>query len=205
MQVKICGIVDPEDGLFAINSGANAIGLVFCSNSKRKVNIEIAQSIIASLPCFKNIVGLFQDQDQDEVLEILNKVPLNILQFHGSESFQYCESFNRPYIKAFFPKDDLIENNPSFLNSNLMFAVLADSGSGSGEIFDWKKFIIKNQGISKKPLILAGGLNPENVAEAIKIVKPQAVDVSSGVESELHPPRKDHNKIKQFISNVFKS
>lgn len=204
MFIKICGITNFEDAEFALSAGASALGLIFCE-SKRKITAEIAHRLIQQLPPFANVVGLFMNQSATEIQKIVKLVPLNTLQFHGDENLAFCEHFNRPFIKAFKPDiNSQINYNSEFFSSKLMRGYLLDAGGGSGKPLNWQDFVQKNPQYktSQKPLILAGGLTPDNVRIAIDIINPQAVDVSSGVESITEPPRKDFAKINKFITNA---
>lgn len=166
----------------AIDAGADAIGLVFYAESPRCVSIEQAQKIVAAIPPFVSVVGLFVNAPKAEIETVLSKVRLDILQFHGDESAQDCEQIKLPYYKAIRVKSDtnLLQYAAEFSSAK---ALLLDTYSelamgGTGQVFDWN-LIPKNLG---KPIILAGGLTAENVGLAIKQVQPFAVDVSGGVE-----------------------
>ena len=184
-RVKICGITRSEDALAAAVMGADAIGLVFYANSPRHVGIEQAAQICRQLPAFVTSVALFLDAEQSLVSEVLNRVSVDLLQFHGSEDPGFCEHFGRPYIKALgmgsLDRDGLISQSKAYRNAR---ALLLDShvhgaAGGTGESFDWRHVPELNQ-----PVILAGGLTVANVADAIRQVRPWAVDVSSGVETD---------------------
>ena len=202
-RVKICGITRPEDGLAAAALGADAIGLVFYPPSRRAVEPAMAAAIVTTLPPFVSAIGLFVDADPDQVRAVLAEVPLTALQFHGDESPEYCIGFDRPYIKA-VPMGagaDVGEYAERFHTAS---ALLLDShgGSktgGSGQSFDWQAV----PPVCPRPLILAGGLNPENVAEAIDRVGPYAVDVSSGVET-MQKGIKDPTLMAAFMNAVVK-
>ena len=202
-RVKICGITSVIDALNVCDSGANAIGLVFYEKSPRNVSIELAAEICASLPPFISSVGLFLDASAEFVNSVLASVPLDLLQFHGSESPEYCSSFNRPYIKAIGMKN--IQDEAEFAAYANQFndakGFLVDShgagkAGGTGETFNWNT-VPQNY---TKPIILAGGLNPENIADAIQSVSVYAADLSSGVESK--PGIKDKHKIRQLMEEV---
>ena len=184
-RVKICGITRSEDALAAAVMGADAVGLVFYAGSPRNVEIERAAEICRQLPAFVSSVALFLDAEQSLVTEVLNRVPIDLLQFHGSEDPAYCEHFGRPYIKALgmgsLNRDGLVSQSKAFKTAR---ALLLDShahgaAGGTGEAFDWRRVPELNM-----PLILAGGLTVANVADAIRRVRPWAVDVSSGVEAD---------------------
>ena len=197
VRVKICGITRIEDALAAAAAGADAIGLVFYAKSPRAVDIEQAREILAVLPPFVTSVGLFVDAERSELERILASVPLDLLQFHGDESVQQCEAFGRPYIKALRVKagDDIAAQVARYPSAQgiLLDAYVEGVPGGTGEAFDWS---LIPQTLSK-PLILAGGLRPDNVAEAVSRVRPYAVDVSGGVEASKGV--KDVEKVGAFI------
>jgi len=199
-RVKICGITRPEDGLKAANSGVDAIGLVFYTKSPRAVTIEQAQVIVAALPAFITVVALFVDASKDEVMQVLSQVDIDIIQFHGNETAQDCEQYQCRYIKAIRMNDEVDLNKITEQYANAT-AILVDSyheyiPGGTGESFDWQRIPKELAG----NIILAGGLESNNIASAIKIVRPYAVDVSSGVESEKGI--KDGSKIEAFMRGV---
>ena len=199
-RVKICGITRVEDALSAVHAGADAIGLVFYAQSPRCVSIAQAQAIVAAMPPFVSVVGLFVNATTAEIQSILTQVHLDIVQFHGDETPEQCAQINFPYYKAIRVKSDtnLLQYAIDFKGAN---ALLLDTFSeqaygGTGHVFDWNlipKYLTK-------PVILAGGLVPENVANAIKQVQPYAVDVSGGVE--LTKGIKDAAKIAAFMQGV---
>ncbi|WP_137972534.1 phosphoribosylanthranilate isomerase [Pseudomonas sp. F(2018)] len=197
VRVKICGITRVEDALAAAAAGADAIGLVFYAKSPRAVGIEQARAIIAALPPFVTTVGLFVDIECDELQRILSSVPLDLLQFHGDESPEQCESINRPYIKALRVKagDDIAAQVNRYPGAKgiLLDTYVEGVPGGTGEAFDWS---LVPEGLSK-PVILAGGLHADNVASAVARVRPYAVDVSGGVEASKGI--KDAEKIAAFI------
>lgn len=168
----------------AVACGADAIGLVFYANSARAVTVGQAAEIVACLPPFVNAVGLFVDADAAEVRSVLNTVRLDLMQFHGDESPVYCDSFNIPYIKAVRvrPGLNLVEYAARYGTARglLLDAYVEGVAGGTGERFDWSLIPAD----LPKPVILAGGLNADNVADAIRQVRPYAVDVSGGVERE---------------------
>lgn len=197
VRSKICGITRVEDALAAAAAGADAIGLVFYAKSPRAVSVEQARQIIAALPPFVTTVGLFVDAGRDELRQILAQVPLDLLQFHGDESAEQCEGHGRPYIKALRVRggDDVaaqVARYPGAVGVLLDTFVEGVPG-GTGLAFDWS---LVPAGLAK-PVILAGGLTPENVAAAIARVCPYAVDVSGGVESAKGI--KDADKVRAFI------
>jgi phosphoribosylanthranilate isomerase len=197
VRSKICGITRIEDALAAAEAGADAIGLVFYAKSPRAVNVQQAREIIRALPPFVTTVGLFVNASRCELTEILEAVPLDLLQFHGDETPADCEGYNRPYIKALRVRagDDLEAACKSYASASgiLLDTYVAGVPGGTGETFDWALVPAK----LSKPVILAGGLSPANVAQAIARVKPWAVDVSGGVEQAKGI--KDHARIRAFI------
>ena len=201
-RIKICGITRSEDALEAVAAGADAIGLVFYDPSPRAVTLDVAKSIVAAVPAFVTVVALFVNPSAKEVRQVLNGVRIDLLQFHGDEENDFCSQFQRPYIKAVRVRQtsDVVASSVRFPDA---VGLLLDSykpgvPGGTGETFDWS-LIPASQ---SKPLILAGGLTPENIASAIDQVQPFAVDVSGGVEAEKGI--KDHSKINKFISEVYR-
>lgn len=199
-RIKICGITTPEQAMAAAESGADAIGLVFYENSPRAVDVETARAIADATPAFVSVVGLFMDASADRVTAILEAVPLELLQFHGREEPAFCRGFGRRYMKAvgMLAGADPVAAGREYHDAA---ALLVDShagsrAGGSGEAFDWST-LPKEPG---RPLVLAGGLNPDNVGEAVRNVRPWGVDVSSGVETG--PGRKDSALIRRFVSEV---
>jgi phosphoribosylanthranilate isomerase len=198
-RIKICGITRVEDALAAAAAGADAIGLVF-AESPRRVTAEQARAVCAALPPFVTTVGLFVDAPEARVREVLGQVPLDLLQFHGRETPEDCQRYGRPYIKAVRMDAD-VDLRAETRRFQAAAGLLLDSfhpqkAGGTGESFDWAR-VPRDLG---KPVILAGGLTPENVALAIATVRPYAVDVSSGVEREKGV--KDAAKITAFIRNA---
>jgi len=200
IRIKICGLTRVEDAVAAVNAGADAIGLVFYAKSPRAISIEIARQIALVAGPFVTVTGLFVGADPKEVTDVLKQVPLHLLQFHGDESPAYCESFQRSYLKAIRMKpdvnlDDAIAEYAS-ASGILLDAYRPGVPGGTGETFDWGR--VPRQ--STTPIVLAGGLTPENVIQAIESTRIYGVDVSGGVESA--PGLKDPNKIRDFISNA---
>jgi len=200
VRVKICGITTLEDALHACRSGADALGFVFYDKSPRHVSAQQAAAICAALPPFVTSVGLFVDAAPDFVKRVLQHVPLDLLQFHGDESPDTCTQFGKPYIKAVrvSPTTDLLKYAADFdaARGLLLDAYVPGVPGGTGESFDWK-LIPSNL---PKPVVLSGGLTPDNVGEAVRRVSPWAVDVSSGVEAAKGI--KDPHKVAQFIANA---
>jgi|TARA_X000000368_G_scaffold416335_1_gene410033 phosphoribosylanthranilate isomerase len=197
---KICGITNIEDARVAEDAGAYAIGLVFYKKSPRYISIDTAKEIVAHINQPLNSVGLFVDADRDYICSVLEQIDLDILQFHGQESEQTCAFFNKPYIKAIRVSKDtnILKEVEKYSSAK---AILLDTHvegllGGTGKVFDWT-MIPRNL---SKPIILAGGLNVDNVKDAIRKIRPYAVDVSGGVESEKG--KKDPKKIKDFINEA---
>lgn len=197
MQVKICGITRPEDGVRAASLGADAIGLVFWSGSQRSVSITSAGAICDALPPFMTVTALMVNPTEAEVESVLRSVPVNLLQFHGDESPEFCEQWQVPYIRALRVQVgiDLPAEAARYGKARgfLLDSVHKGQFGGTGQQFDWA-LVPENV---NRPLILAGGLNPANVGEGIQRLQPIAVDVSSGVESA--PGVKDPEKMQRFI------
>ncbi len=199
-RVKICGITRAEDAVQAAQLGVDALGMVFYAKSPRNINITQAQAICNVLPGFVTSVALFLNPDEALVKQVLDDVSIDLLQFHGTESAAFCESFDKPYIKALSIEGvrdiDALFNQYSSARSVLLDSHGAGKPGGTGETFDWSG--IPEQ-LAKK-IILAGGLKPDNVAAAIKQVRPYAVDLSSGVESS--PGIKDSNLMVRLMDEV---
>ncbi|NCF09144.1 MAG: phosphoribosylanthranilate isomerase [Gammaproteobacteria bacterium] len=199
-RVKICGITRPQDALAAAALGVDAIGLVFWPSSPRAVSAAQAREVVASLPPFVSTVGLFVNATQNELEAVLDQVPLDLLQFHGDESPEFCRSARRPYLKAvrMRPGVDLDRLVGAYADAAglLVDAYVAGMPGGTGETFDWDAL----PSVSGVPLVLAGGLAPGNVADAIRRVGPWAVDVSGGVESAKGI--KDAVKMAAFMQGV---
>ena len=211
-RVKICGITRVEDALAAVRAGADAIGLNFWPGTPRRVALDVARTIVAALPPFVGRVGLFVDPDPAQVRAVLEAVPLDALQFHGSEPAALCRSFDRPYLKAIAVKDgvDLLESVSQFDDAaGLIFDAFrpGDLPGGTGHAFDWSRLSAELRAAMRPPLVLSGGLDPDNVATAIRLVKPYAVDVSSGVEARdadgrVRRGHKDAARIAAFMQGV---
>ncbi|OMH38701.1 phosphoribosylanthranilate isomerase [Motiliproteus sp. MSK22-1] len=199
-RVKICGITRVEDAAAAVDAGADAIGLVFYDPSPRSVAIQQAVEICQAIPAFVTVTALFVDAPVEQVRDVLSQVPVDLLQFHGDESPQYCRSFSRPYIKAIRVREGL--DVPAFARqfpcskALLLDAYRPGVPGGTGETFDWG-LIPENLDL---PVILAGGLNPDNIESAVAQVRPFAVDVSGGVEAAKGI--KDSQLVNQFIKEV---
>lgn len=200
VRSKICGITRIEDALAATAAGADAIGLVFYPQSPRAVGVAQAQQILAALPPFVTSVGLFVNAARADIEHLLMVLPLDLLQFHGDERVSDCEGYGRPYIKALRVRagDDIAAQMREFPSASgfLLDTYVEGVPGGTGEAFDWSLVPAD----LPKPVILAGGLTPDNVSDAIARVRPYAVDVSGGVE--FAKGIKDAGKIQAFIRAV---
>ncbi|HEX8956907.1 MAG TPA: phosphoribosylanthranilate isomerase [Burkholderiaceae bacterium] len=199
-RIKICGITREQDIHAVANSGADALGLVFYEKSPRHLGVDQAAKLARAVPPFVTVVGLFVNPSVDYVREVLAKVPLGVLQFHGEESPEFCGQFGRPYLKAIRVKPgvDLVQCAASYrtAQSLLLDAYVEGTQGGTGESFDWA--LIPHE--LPLPVILSGGLHAGNVGEAIRQVRPYAVDVSSGVEAAKGI--KDAAKVAAFIKEA---
>jgi len=200
VRSKICGITRVDDALTAAKAGADAIGLVFYAKSPRAVDVRQARQIVTALPPFVTTVGLFVNASRCEINEILDAVPLDMLQFHGDETPAQCEGFHRPWFKALRVGngEDIEAQVARYANASgiLLDTFVAGVPGGTGERFDWSLI----PAALAKPLILAGGLTAENVQQAIAQVRPYAVDVSGGVEASKGV--KDASKVMAFVGRV---
>jgi phosphoribosylanthranilate isomerase len=198
--VKICGITRLEDALAAAHCGAHAVGLVFYRPSPRYVTPEKARDIIRMLPPFVTAVGLFVDAAAGEVRDVLSIAPVNLLQFHGAETPEFCRGFGLPYLKAVRVRAgvDLLQYASDYHDAKalLLDAFVDGTHGGTGATFDWN---LVPRGLPL-PVVLSGGLDADNVGDAIRKVRPWAVDVSSGVETGKGI--KDAAKITVFMSGV---
>lgn len=198
-RIKICGLTRVEDMSAAVNAGADAVGLVFYPSSPRAVDLALAARLCAVVPPFVTIVGLFVNEASTKVREVISSLPINLLQFHGEEPSDYCESFGLPYMKAARVRQgfDLLDYAACYPSARgLLVDAWVEGYGGGGHAFDWR-LLPKD---FDRPLVLAGGLNPQNIGEAIQTVNPWAVDVSSGVE--LSKGIKDRALIDAFIAGV---
>ena len=198
-RVKICGITNIDDARCAVFAGADALGFVFYRKSSRYISPAAAAEIVALLPPFVTTVGLFVNAGNNEIQQTMKTAGLNVAQLHGDESPEECAVSSYPVIKAIRVKDaESLNGVDRYSVAGLLLDAWNDSHyGGTGETFDWQ---LAKRLAGGLPLILAGGLTPDNVAAAITTVHPYAVDVSSGVESS--PGNKDHDKIYQFIQQV---
>ena len=199
-RIKVCGICSVDDALDAIEAGVDAIGMVFYEKSPRHISLEQASAITAAVPPFVTTVGLFVDSDVQFIEKVISQAGIDLLQFHGDEEESFCSRFGRPYIKALRMTQQT--NVQDFCKSyHTAKGLLIDSFTpgipgGTGKTFDWNLIPAE----IPLPVILAGGLNSDNVIEALSQVKPWAVDVSSGVEES--PGKKNLRKIRQFVQAV---
>ena len=199
-RIKICGITRAEDAELVAELGADAVGFVFNTQSPRRVTPEQAREVAQHLPAFVTRVGLFVDARKDMVEKVTDEVGLDLLQFHGAEMPAFCRGFNKPYIKAIRMRDGIDVHAAAAAHETaagvLLDSYVAGQVGGTGSAFDWTR-VPSDLG---KPLIIAGGLNPENVAKAVEQLHPYAVDVSSGVEADKGI--KDAGKLKAFFEAV---
>lgn len=206
MRVKICGITNVDDAVQVAEAGVDAIGLNFYQPSPRYVTIAQAADIAHAVGPFVTLVGLFVNAEKAIVDEAIARLPLHMLQFHGDESPAFCEQFPLPYMKAIRMRDDLdldsVFTQYATASAILLDAYKAGVPGGTGETFDWKR-VPKTSPLA---IVLAGGLDSDNVQEAIRQTRPYAVDVSGGVELspsiEDKPRVKDLNKVTAFINNA---
>jgi phosphoribosylanthranilate isomerase len=196
IRVKICGITALDDALAAVDAGADALGFVFAEQSPRCISPQKAAAIISGIPPFVQTVGLFVNADAERVNWVADFCGLDIIQLHGEEDQDFCNDIERRIIKAFRVKDasTLSALARYQVAGYLLDAWSPDAHGGTGKSFDWN---LVREYAGNSPIILAGGLNPENVREAVNIVKPYGVDVSSGVE--VSPGKKDPEKIRRFL------
>ncbi len=207
-RIKICGVRDPEMANFAIEVGADAIGLVFVAASPRAVEVEVARDVVAALPPTATSVALFVNPSEALVERVLREVAPTLLQFHGDESASFCDKFAHPYWKAVRVSSgtDLLEFSRQFARAQRLLldadARAADGGNriygGSGEKFDWSLIPVS----LRSTIVLSGGLTPDVVGDAIRSVHPWAVDVSSGVEAQRGVKSRD--LMRRFVEAVHK-
>jgi phosphoribosylanthranilate isomerase len=200
MKIKICGITNPTDAEIAVAAGADALGFVMYGKSPRWVEPAVARSIIAGLPPFVLAVGVFVNEEAERVRALMDECGFALAQLHGDESALYCQNLGRPVLKALRLKDrETVLALAEFQGRANVRGILIDAFSdqaygGTGQTVDWT---VAQEAARSTPVILAGGLSPGNIAEAIRMVRPYGVDVSSGVEKS--PGKKDHHKLKAFI------
>lgn len=202
-RIKFCGLTRPEDAEAAVALGVDAIGLILARGSPRFIDPGQAAIIRRRLPPFVQAVVLFRDADADYVQQVIEEVQPDMLQFHGREAPAFCSGFGRPFMKAvpMHPPADLPRWAAEFAAARalLLDAHAPGGAGGQGKTFDWDS--IRYEG--PMPLVLAGGLSPDNVAEAVRRVHPYAVDVSSGIE--VSPGIKDRARMQQFVDEVRKA
>ena len=199
VRTKICGLTRAQDIDDAVAAGVDAIGLVFYPHSARYVEPAVAADLACRIPPFVMIVGLFVNASAEYVRQILAAVPIHLLQFHGDEDDAFCRQFDRPYVKAarVGPETDLLQYARYFPGAQaLLLDAVVDGYGGGGKVFDWARIPAE----LPKPIILSGGLDERNVADAIRQVRPMAVDVSSGVE--VSKGIKDAGKMNAFVQAV---
>ncbi len=201
-RIKICGITNVEDAVQAVEAGADALGFVFYAQSPRCVTLAQAQKIIVELPPFVTTVGLFVNEEIPQIRRIVTAARLDVVQLHGDEPADDCIIEPLRVIKALRVRDaSSLQGADAYPVSALLLDAWSDQAyGGTGKQFDWQ---LAKKMTANRPIILAGGLNPDNVALAVAEVQPYAVDVSSGVEAE--PGRKDHQKVTEFIRRVRKA
>ena len=198
-RIKICGTTNLDDALIAVEAGADALGFIFVPNTPRYLHPDEAAKIIEELPPFITTVGLFVNAEQKEIDTIANNCSLDAIQLHGEEPPELCVTLNRRVVKAFRVKDELSLSRlrDYHVRAYLLDTYVKGTMGGTGKVFDWNLAVKAKQ---YGRIILAGGLNPHNIASAILRVRPYGVDVSSGVEAS--PGRKDPAKVKAFIGAV---
>ena len=199
VKVKICGMTNLNDVKVAVDGGVDAVGFIFYKKSPRSVTIKTVKEIVIELPPFVDAVGVFVDETAEQINKIADRCNLDRVQLHGNESPAFCKKIRRRVIKAIRVKDILslkkLSDYP--VNSFLLDTFSEDQYGGTGRVFDWNlAYPAKKYG----PIILAGGLTPNNVRQAIQRIQPYGVDVCSGVESQ--PGIKDHKKMQTFLKNV---
>lgn len=202
-RIKICGIRRVEDAMHAAYAGADAIGLNFYAPSPRAVTLQQAMAVRNALPPFVSTVALFVNAARSEVIEVCESLNPSLLQFHGDEAHDYCASFSRPYVKAIrvgasMKADDLVQLQIEFSTAKALLLDTLSAGQygGTGESFNWDVIPAS----LREKIILSGGLTPANVGEAVRKIRPWAVDVSSGVE--LQKGVSDPEKILAFMSAI---
>ena len=203
-RIKVCGITGQEDARAAVAAGADGLGFIFVEQSPRMVDPDMVRAITGELPPFVDSIGVFRDEAMEVVEEIIHYCRLSLVQLHGAESPEYCRTVSCPAIKSFAihpgSQSEELAVYSEVVSGFLLDTYHKEMAGGTGMVFDWK---LVEQIQPPGPVILAGGLNPENVGEAIRQVKPFAVDVNSGVEYQ--PGRKDTDKLKSFADEVRKA
>ena len=199
VKVKVCGMTSLKDALNAVEGGADAVGFIFYKKSLRSVTMKTVREIVLELPPFVDTVGVFVDETAEQINKIADYCNLDIIQLHGDESPTFCKKIRRKVIKAFRIKDmQSVKKLSSFQVSGFLLDTFSENlHGGTGKVFDWNLALpAKKFG----PVIMAGGLTPNNVQQAVRQIRPYGVDVCSGVESE--PGIKDHKKVRAFLNNA---
>jgi len=199
VKVKVCGMTSLKDALVAVEEGADAVGFIFYKKSPRSVTRKLVREIVLELPPFVDIVGVFVDETAEQINKIADYCNLDMIQLHGDESPAFCKKIRRRVIKAFKVKDmQSVKKLSGFQVSGFLLDTFSeDLHGGTGKVFDWNLALpAKKFG----PVIMAGGLTPNNVRQAIQQIRPYGVDVCSGVESQ--PGVKDHKKVRAFLENA---
>ena len=199
VKVKVCGMTSLKDALDAVEGGADAVGFIFYKKSPRSVTMKTVREIVLELPPFVDTVGVFVDETAEQINKIADYCNLDIIQLHGDESPTFCKKIRRKVIKAFRIKDmQSVKKLSSFQVSGFLLDTFSENlHGGTGKVFDWNLALpAKKFG----PVIMAGGLTPNNVQQAVRQIRPYGVDVCSGVESE--PGIKDHKKVRAFLKNA---
>ena len=199
VKVKVCGMTSLKDALVAVEGGADAVGFIFYKKSPRSVTMKTVREIVLELPPFVDTVGVFVDETAEQINKIADYCNLDIIQLHGDESPTFCKKIRRKVIKAFRIKDmQSVKKLSSFQVSGFLLDTFSENlHGGTGKVFDWNLALpAKKFG----PVIMAGGLTPNNVQQAVRQIRPYGVDVCSGVESE--PGIKDHKKVRAFLNNA---
>lgn len=199
VKVKVCGMTSLKDALVAVEGGADAVGFIFYKKSPRSVTMKTVREIVLELPPFVDTVGVFVDETAEQINKIADYCNLDIIQLHGDESPTFCKKIRRKVIKAFRIKDmQSVKKISSFQVSGFLLDTFSENlHGGTGKVFDWNLVLpAKKFG----PVIMAGGLTPNNVQQAVRQIRPYGVDVCSGVESE--PGIKDHKKVRAFLNNA---
>jgi phosphoribosylanthranilate isomerase len=199
VKVKVCGMTSLKDALVAVEEGADAVGFIFYKKSPRSVTMKTVREIVLELPPFVDTVGVFVDETAEQINKIADYCNLDIIQLHGDESPTFCKKIRRRVIKAFRIKDmQSVKKLSGFLVCGFLLDTFSENlHGGTGKVFDWNLVLPAKKFGS---VIMAGGLTPNNVQQAIRQVRPYGVDVCSGVESE--PGIKDHKKIRAFLKNA---
>jgi len=197
VKVKICGLTNLPDAQAAVAAGADLLGFIFAERSPRRMTVEGVAAFVRQLPLHVLRVGVFVDPAEELVMQAVRACGLNLLQFHGDEPSEFCTQFGLMSVKAFRVRDEQsLEALPAYHTDAWLLDTYSETqAGGTGRTFNWNLAAAAKQ--HGRPIFLAGGLTPDNVAEAVQRVQPFAVDVSSGVESA--PGRKDHAKVAAFI------